>query len=102
MRKRFLPYKQKGKEKSMFRDLKIRFAIIILLTIGALFALVPSVSDNIPDRWKNSIHKVKLGLDLQGGMHLMLEVQSEKAVESYLQRTKSDVEAFLKTKGCLH
>jgi len=85
----------------MFRDLKIRFAIIILLTIGALFALVPSVSDNIPDWWKNSIHKVKLGLDLQGGMHLMLEVQSEKAVESYLQRTKSDVEAFLKTKGIL-
>jgi len=85
----------------MFRDLKFRFGIIILLTIGALFALVPSVSNNIPDWWKNSIHKVKLGLDLQGGMHLMLEVQAEKAVESYLQRTKSDVEAFLKTKGIL-
>ena len=85
----------------MFRDLRIRFTIIILLTLGALFALAPSVTTNLPDWWKNSIHKIKLGLDLQGGMHLILEVQSEKAVESFMERTKNDIASFLKSKGVL-
>ncbi len=85
----------------MFRDLRIRFGIIILLTLGALFALAPSVTDTLPDWWKNSIHKIKLGLDLQGGMHLILEVQAEKAVESFMERTKNDIESYLKSKGIL-
>ncbi len=85
----------------MFRDLKIRFGIIILLVCGALFALAPSITDNLPDWWKDSVHKIKLGLDLQGGMHLILEVQAEKAVESFMERTKNDLESFLKSKGIL-
>lgn len=85
----------------MFRDLRIRFGIIIFLTLGALFALAPSITDNIPDWWKSSIHKVKLGLDLQGGMHLILEVQAEKAIESFMERTKNDIDSFLKSKGIL-
>ncbi len=85
----------------MFRDLRIRFSIIILLTLGALFALAPSVTSNLPDWWKNSVHKIKLGLDLKGGMQLILGVQAEKAVESYMERTKNDLESFLKSKGIL-
>jgi len=85
----------------MFRDLRIRFGIIILLTLGALFALTPSITNNIPDWWENSIHKIKLGLDLQGGMQLILEVQAEKAVESFMERTKNDIETYLKGKGIL-
>ncbi len=85
----------------MFRDLRIRFSIIILLTLGALFALAPSLTNNLPDWWKNSVHKIKLGLDLQGGMHLILEVEAEKAVESYMERTKNDLQSFLKNKGVL-
>ena len=85
----------------MFRDLKIRFGIIILLIVGAFFALAPSVNNELPDWWKDSVHKVKLGLDLQGGMHLILEVQAKKAVESFMERTKNDVESYLKSKGIL-
>ncbi len=85
----------------MFRDLRIRFTIIILLTMGALFALAPSLTNNLPDWWKNSVHKIKLGLDLQGGMHLILEVEAEKAVESYMERTLNDLQSFLKNKGVL-
>ncbi len=29
---------------------------------------------------------IKLGLDLQGGMHLVLEVEAEKAVEGSMER----------------
>ena len=35
--------------------------------------------------------KIHLGLDLQGGMHLVLEVQAEKAVEAVLSRTANDI-----------
>ena len=34
--------------------------------------------------WPNK--KINLGLDLQGGMHLILEVKTEKAVESTIER----------------
>ncbi len=99
--KAFFTNKPKRKGYGMFRDLKIRFAIIILLVVGAIFALAPSMTDNLPDWWKDSVHKIKLGLDLQGGMHLILEVQAEKAVESYMERAKNDVESYLKSKEIL-
>ncbi len=35
--------------------------------------------------------KIALGLDLQGGMHLVLEVQTEKAVEASLERIANDI-----------
>ena len=35
--------------------------------------------------------KIRLGLDLQGGMHLVLEVQVEKAVEAVLSRIANDI-----------
>jgi preprotein translocase subunit SecD len=35
--------------------------------------------------------KIALGLDLQGGMHLVLEVQTEKAVEASLERIADDI-----------
>jgi len=99
--KAFLSTTKYRKGYGMFRDLKVRFGIIILLIVGALFALAPSATDDLPDWWKDSVHKVKLGLDLQGGMHLILEVQAEKAVESYMERTKNDVESYLKSKKIL-
>ncbi len=42
---------------------------------------------------------VKLGLDLQGGMHLVLEVQVQKAVESAAQRHVTDIRSALKDRG---
>jgi preprotein translocase subunit SecD len=43
--------------------------------------------------------KVHLGLDLQGGMHLILEVQAEKAVESYVERVKNNLRDDLRDKA---
>jgi preprotein translocase subunit SecD len=43
--------------------------------------------------------KINLGLDLQGGMHLLLEVETEKAVESTLERYSQEVKDLLKEKG---
>jgi preprotein translocase subunit SecD len=35
--------------------------------------------------------KIKLGLDLQGGMHLVLEVDTDKAVEGAIERTAQEL-----------
>ncbi|MFQ5559745.1 MAG: protein translocase subunit SecD [Nitrospinota bacterium] len=43
--------------------------------------------------------KIKLGLDLQGGMHLALEVETEKAIESTMERFVSNIIANLKKDG---
>ncbi len=45
--------------------------------------------DNLPSE------KISLGLDLQGGVHLLLEVEAEKAVENTLERYAEDLEEIL-------
>lgn len=39
--------------------------------------------------------KIALGLDLQGGMHLVIEVETEKALANSLERYASDLEEYL-------
>ena len=39
--------------------------------------------------------KISLGLDLQGGMHLVIEVETDKALANSLERYASDLEEFL-------
>lgn len=39
--------------------------------------------------------KIKLGLDLQGGMHLLLEVETEKAVEFSMEQRTEDIKHAL-------
>lgn len=43
--------------------------------------------------------KIHLGLDLQGGMHLVYEVQSEKAVEMTLDRRLEQIRTSLEKEG---
>ncbi len=43
--------------------------------------------------------KIHLGLDLRGGMHLLLEVEVQKAVESALDKYASDLKESLTKKG---
>jgi preprotein translocase subunit SecD len=43
--------------------------------------------------------KIHLGLDLQGGLHLVLEVQVDKAAESALERTAEALRKGLRDKG---
>ncbi|MBU1169886.1 MAG: protein translocase subunit SecD [Proteobacteria bacterium] len=49
-----------------------------------------------PELWPNK--KINLGLDLQGGMHLVLEVQTEKAVENAMDAKLFDLKKALRGK----
>ena len=39
--------------------------------------------------------KIHLGLDLQGGMHLVLEIDTDKALEAMMERTSNDLKESL-------
>jgi preprotein translocase subunit SecD len=81
----------------MFKSLKIRIAITAVVCLVALYFLVPTFFTQIPSPWNDYFpkEKIHLGLDLQGGMHLVLEVDAEKALESMVERMSVDLKESL-------
>jgi preprotein translocase subunit SecD len=61
------------------RDLRWKLAVIVIVLGTAAWFAFPLEK------------RINLGLDLQGGMHLVLEVEAEKAVESTLERLVAEV-----------
>lgn len=85
----------------MLRNLKWRFILYAAVILFAVLLVLPTLTDQLP-RWYGKIipsEKIHLGLDLQGGMHLILEVEAEKAVESYVERIRSSLREDLKGNG---
>jgi preprotein translocase subunit SecD len=79
----------------MFESIKVRAAVALLVGLIALIYLAPSLKLNIPFLPEK---KINLGLDLQGGMHLILEVETEKAVESAAERSSNNLKETLMDK----
>ena len=71
----------------MERSLLIKLGVVAVVIIASLVLAIPP---------KDKIH---LGLDLQGGLHLVLEVQVDKAVDRALERTAEAVRKDLRAKG---
>src|SRR5581483_8289267 len=67
------------------------------LTLLAVLILLPSLQVPLPDWWVNAIPtpKIQLGLDLQGGSHLLLEVKLDDAVKTALKRRGVDLQREL-------
>ena len=70
------------------KDLRWRTALVLAIMVVALVYLLPTVDKQLPAWWVKFFpeEKIHLGLDLQGGMHLILEVESGKAVENSAER----------------
>ncbi len=83
------------------RSLKWRFILYAAITVFSILLLLPTLTSQLPQLWSKIVpsEKIHLGLDLQGGMHLILEVEAEKAVESYVERIKNNIKDDLKDKG---
>jgi preprotein translocase subunit SecD len=63
------------------------------LVAAAVILLLPSLQLSLPN-WMQplqSLPKIELGLDLQGGTHLLLEVKLEDAVKTALRRRGDDI-----------
>src|SRR5438094_5905407 len=71
----------------MRRHLWARIGLVAAVIIASLWYLYPP---------KKSIN---LGLDLQGGIHLVLGVDTSKAVQNQTERAAEDFKAALERKG---
>jgi preprotein translocase subunit SecD len=70
------------------KNLLWRAVIAGVILVAGIIYLVPTFSPTLPPGWSKVLpdDKIHLGLDLQGGMHLILEVESDKAVENSAER----------------
>ncbi len=80
----------------MTKSLKWRAALICAVVLISLLYLFPTFL-RVPVWWEGNLpsEKIALGLDLQGGMHLLMEVEAEKAVENTIERYAEDFEELL-------
>ncbi|MDT3777970.1 protein translocase subunit SecD [Nitrospira sp. MA-1] len=79
------------------------FLLFVVTVVSAILALpsFPGLFQSLPDGVKRVLsHRgLSLGLDLQGGIHLVLEVEEERAVEIAVDRIRKAVEDLLKDKA---
>ena len=81
----------------MIKSLKIRIAITAVVCLAALYFLLPTLIPQLPTPWNEYFpkDKIHLGLDLQGGMHLLMEIDTDKALEAMMERTSNDLKESL-------
>ena len=82
----------------MSKSLTWRAAGALLVILVSLVYLTPSLTGELPGWWSSVLpkDKINLGLDLQGGMHLVLEVETAKAIESHLERVVEELKQDLR------
>ena len=69
----------------------IRIVIVLAVIVAAVVYCIPTFA---PAVWPHK--KVNLGLDLQGGMHLVLEVNTDKVIESSTERYYQELRDLVK------
>jgi preprotein translocase subunit SecD len=79
------------KGKKPLKKISWRLVFILAVFTIAVIYILPTFK---PSLWPHN--KINLGLDLQGGMHLVLEVQTDKAVESTLERLSQEISEMIK------
>ena len=86
------------------KKLRGRFLLLLTVTVVSCILALPSIPSwyqALPDGVKKilSHQGLSLGLDLQGGIHLVYEVEEEKAVEIAVDRLRESVEDLLAEKS---
>jgi preprotein translocase subunit SecD len=68
------------------------------IVLAAILILLPSLNVDLPDWFKAGFGatKIQLGLDLQGGTHLLMAVELDEAVKTQLRRRADDLKHELK------
>ncbi len=84
----------------MWRSIQWRAGLIISFLALSVIFLVPSLVDSLPKWWGKVLptERIHLGLDLRGGMYLLLEVETQKAVDSAMDKYASDIKDTLAKK----
>ncbi len=82
-------------------NLKWRVVFIALIIVGCIYGLigVPTFPTSIAQIKDNFAHQIKLGLDLQGGTHLILQVQTQEAIAQETDQTVDRLTTQLRAKN---
>lgn len=86
-------------------DMRWKSWLVIIVTLLSVIFVIPSIfGSKLPYWWKTPLptDKVHLGLDLQGGMHLVLGVKLDKAVENALDGTAGALKDDMRKKGAVY
>jgi preprotein translocase subunit SecD len=86
------------------KKLRGRLLLLLVVTVVSVILALPSfpwLYQKLPDGVKRVLsHRgLSLGLDLQGGIHLVLEVEEERAVEIAVDRFRKAADDLLKEKA---
>ena len=76
----------------MMKKLNYRLVIFLLATVFGIAFTIPSFIGKSP--------RVNLGLDLQGGMYLVLGVKQDEAIKNKIKTVASTIKYIVKKKNC--
>jgi len=85
----------------MHPNLKWKAVFIVVVILGCIYGLfgVPTFPTSAADLKSNFAHQIKLGLDLQGGTHLILQVQVQEAIAQETDQTVDRLTSQLRAKN---
>jgi preprotein translocase subunit SecD len=87
----------------MNSQLKWKFILIFISVLVCLYGLVgvPQFPTSFAQVKQNLANRIKLGLDLKGGSHLVLQVQVDEAVGQHCDQAVDDLKKQLRQKNVL-
>jgi len=82
-------------------NLKWRAVFIALVVVGCIYGLIglPTFPTSLTQIRDNFAHQIKLGLDLQGGTHLILQVQTQEAIAQETDQTVDRLTTQMRAKN---
>lgn len=82
----------------MIKNFKVRVVTILVILVAAAFTIAPNFQEVKPGE-KNPAGRLKYGLDIQGGLHLVMGVDINGVVVQAAKRLASTLETYLQEKG---
>jgi preprotein translocase subunit SecD len=76
-----------------------RFVFLIMITVVAMVTIVPTVFDHKPEDNYPIKSKINLGLDLQGGLYMILGIDFNKAYKDEINSVTRRMSAYLSDEG---
>ena len=75
----------------------VLLSVMVVLSIAFFLPSYPSLFRSLPDWLKKVLPSkgITLGLDLQGGIHLVMEVEEDRAVEIVVDRSANSIQDLL-------
>ena len=86
----------------MSNSIKIRAVLVAACVLLSLVSLGPTIfGDKLPNWWSGTFDPINLGLDLLGGLHLVLGVVVVEALKSRLDTIVDQTEELLREKDVI-